>query len=565
MDNSFIADQLNMLAGLMDIHGENSFAAKSIAIAAFSIDKLPEQLEEIAPSKLTSIKGIGASVAKKITELIDTGEIAELKELIARTPQGVFEMMNIKGIGPKKINAIWKEIKIDTVEDLLAACKENKLSAYKGFGAKTQQNIIEGIEVFMNRKKTFLFAQIESYAEAMNDKLALEYKKYLIAPCGDFIRHTLTIEKLEWVTTAPVAEIQKYFSTNNFEEIESEAERIVFKVNPENILLCFYLTKEKDFYSTLFTKNCSEEFLAAWHNKFSFDKEKIISEASVFKNAGVQYIPPFLREKEHIIKAAEENKLPNVIQPEDIKAIIHCHSVWSDGSNTIEQLAEASIKKGFEYLVLSDHSKTAYYAGGLTEERIIAQHHEIDKLNEKFAPFKIFKSIESDILNDGSLDYADEVLETFDIIIASPHSSLKMNEEKAMSRMIKAIENPSTSIMGHITGRLLLSRKGLPLDLKKIIDACAANDVVLEINANPRRLDIDWSVVDYCIEKNVFISINPDAHSLPEFDYVKYGVYAAQKGGLTKQNNVSSFSLKQFEDFIVSQKNKLHYRKSLID
>ncbi len=557
MDNSFIAEQLNMLSGLMDIHGENSFAAKSIAIAAFTIDKLPEPLDEVEPSKITSIKGIGASVSKKITELIDTGEMEELKELIARTPPGVFEMMNIKGIGPKKINAIWKEIKIDTVEDLLAACNGNKLSACKGFGAKTQQNIIEGIEVFMNRKKAFLFAQVESYAEAMNDKLAIAFKKYSIAPCGDFIRHTLTIEKLEWVTTAPIDEIQKYFSKNNFEVIENEEERIIFKANPENVLLCFYQTEEKKFYDTLFAKNCSEEFLNAWQNKFPFDEVKILSEESIFKIAGVQFIPPFLREKEYIIKVAEGDKLPEVIQAEDIKAIIHCHSVWSDGSNTIEQLAEAAIKKGFEYLVLTDHSKTAYYAKGLTEERIITQHIEIDKLNKEFAPFKIFKSIESDILNDGSLDYADEVLETFDIIIASPHSSLKMNEEKAMSRMIKAIENPYTSIMGHITGRLLLSRKGLPLDLKKIIDACAANDVVLEINANPRRLDIDWSVVHYCMEKNVLISINPDAHSLPEFDNVKYGVYAAQKGGLTKQCNVSSFSLKQFEDFIVSQKNKL--------
>ena len=557
IDNSFIADQLTMLAGLMDIHGENSFAAKSIAIAAFGIDKLPEQLSDVAPSKLTSIRGIGASVAKKITELIDTGEIQELKELIDRTPAGVFEMMQIKGIGPKKINAIWKEIKIDSVEDLLSACKENKLSVYKGFGAKTQQNIIEGIEVYINRQKAFLFAQIESYAHSLNERLTAWFAKYLISPAGEFNQHALTIEKLEWVTTAPLSEIQKYFSANNFEEIENGNDKIIFKANPENILLCFYLAEQKDFYATLFKTNCSEEFLNTWQDKFPFNKNDFSSEEEIFSSAGVQIIPPFLREKEYIIKATEENNLPDVIQPADIKAIIHCHSVWSDGSNTIEQLAESAIKKRFEYLVLSDHSKTAYYANGLTEERIIAQHIEIEKVNKKLAPFKIFKSIESDILNDGSLDYADEVLDTFDIVIASPHSSLKMNEEKAMQRMIKAIENPYTSIMGHITGRLLLSRKGLPLDLKKIIDACAANDVVMELNANPRRLDIDWSMIDYCIKKNVLISIDPDAHSLPEFDYVKYGVLAAQKGGLTKQNNLSSFNLSQFEKFVVGQKNKL--------
>ena len=217
-------------------------------------------------------------------------------------------------------------------------------------------------------------------------------------------------------------------------------------------------------------------------------------------------------------------------------------------------MANECIKRGFEYLVISDHSKAAAYANGLTEERIREQHRYVDELNSKLKPFKIFKSIECDILNDGSMDYSNNILATFDLIIASVHSNLKMNEEKAMARLIKAIENPYTTILGHMTGRLLLSRNGYPLDHKKIIDACAANHVVIELNAHPRRLDIDWKWIDYALQKDVLLSIDPDAHALDGYNDIKYGVMAAQKGGLTKEKNLSSFSLKEFEEFLEKRK-----------
>ena len=224
--------------------------------------------------------------------------------------------------------------------------------------------------------------------------------------------------------------------------------------------------------------------------------------------------------------------------------------------NSIEEMAKEAIRLGLQYLVISDHSKTAFYANGLSEERIIAQHGEVDELNKKLAPFKIFKSIESDILNDGSLDYSNDVLNSFNIVIASVHSNLKMTEEKAMMRLLKAIENPYTSILGHMTGRLLLSRNGYPVDHKKIIEACAANNVVIELNAHPRRLDMDWRWIDYALEKNVLISIDPDAHSIEGFADTKYGVMAAQKAGLTKDKNLSSYSLAEFEKFVEEQKGK---------
>jgi len=242
-----------------------------------------------------------------------------------------------------------------------------------------------------------------------------------------------------------------------------------------------------------------------------------------------------------------------LIQPGDIRGIIHSHSQWSDGVHTVEDMAKACIDQGYEYLVISDHSKSAAYANGLTEERIREQHRYIDELNEKFKPFKIFKSIECDILGDGALDYSNNVLSTFDLVIASVHSNLKMTEDKAMMRLLNAIRNPYTTILGHMTGRLLLSRPGYPVDHVTIIDACLENQVVIELNAHPRRLDMDWRWIDYAIEKGVLISIDPDAHSIDGYD-CRYGVLAAQKGGLTKQFNLSSYSLQQFEEYILNRK-----------
>ncbi len=556
-DNSFISDQLSLLAKLMDIHGENSFKTKAYSSAAFTIDKLPEQLSEIPTNKLASIKGIGDSVAKKVLEIFERGEIVALTELIAKTPPGIMQMLNIKGIGPKKITVIWKEMGIESIGELLYACNENRLTLYKGFGEKTQKSIQESIEYFLNNIGSYLYAQIEEFAHSFDTNLKKNFKEYSFLMTGNFRRHLETIDRLEWVTNVPAAALQTYLSENNFVTERLETDESVFQGKDENILLNFYHAAPEQLYHKLFITSCSEAFLYEWNNKALFNEQTYFdSEAGIFDNAKLQFIPAYLRENAAIITKAEQNNLPEVIQPKDITSIIHSHSKWSDGNNTIEEMAKAAIAKGLQYLVISDHSKTAFYANGLTEERLKAQHAEIDELNEKLKPFKIFKSIESDILNDGSLDYTDNVLATFDIIIASIHSNLKMNEEKAMMRLLNAIKNPFTSILGHCTGRLLLSRAGYPVNHKAIIDACAEHNVVIELNAHPRRLDVDWRFIDYCLEKNVLISIDPDAHSTGGFNDIKYGVLAAQKAGVIKQQNLSSYSLPEFEMFLKTQQAK---------
>jgi DNA polymerase (family 10) len=295
----------------------------------------------------------------------------------------------------------------------------------------------------------------------------------------------------------------------------------------------------------------------SWQQLPNFNAQAAFpSESAIFEQVQIPFIHSAQREDPAIIEHAKTKGLNAVIQSSDIKGIIHSHSTWSDGLHTIEQMAVAAKAQGLEYLVISDHSKSAFYANGLQEDRIRAQHKEIDLLNKKLAPFVIFKSIESDILNDGSLDYPDEILALFDLVIASVHSNLKMTEEKAMMRLMNAIENPYTSILGHATGRLLLSRKGYPINHEAIIKACAANDVVIELNAHPRRLDMDWRYIGQAMQEDVLISINPDAHAIDGFEDCNYGVLVAQKAGLTAAQNLSSFSLAEMMEFISYQQAK---------
>jgi DNA polymerase (family 10) len=323
---------------------------------------------------------------------------------------------------------------------------------------------------------------------------------------------------------------------------------------PEQPKVKFHFANREDYFQRLFTSTGSEEFVTAFVEQYPLGKE-INSEREIFERNGLQYIAPAMRENADVIEQSK-TAMPELIQAGDIKAIIHSHSTWSDGKDTIENMAKAAIDKGYEYLVLSDHSEAAYYAQGLKPEQIAAQHIEIDALNAKLQPFKIFKSIEADILGDGNLDYNPQVLKTFDLVIASVHSNLKMSQEKAMSRVMAAIQNPFTTILGHPTGRLLLSRAGYPLDHKTIIDACAEHNVVIEINAHPRRLDLDWRWIAYAIEKGLLLSIDPDAHSANGYKDVYYGVMAAQKGGLSAKQNLSSFTLAEFEAFLEKYREK---------
>lgn len=535
----------------MDIHGENSFKSKSYSIAAFNIEKLPVQVSEISVDKISGLKGIGDSTGKKIIEILQDGKLSVLEDLISKTPAGIIEMMSIKGIGPKKINTIWKVMQIESLGELLYACQENRLLLYKGFGAKTQQNVMDAIEFYFRNKGSFLYAQVERYALNIDNELLKKFPNQLLSLTGSFKRQNEIINEVEWITVISSSSITAFLKENGIETSEVEGEWQVYR-GQENIPLKFFFVEKESFFKELFKTSSSSEFSESWQKKYK--TTEAASEEEIFSLNKINFIPPFLREDPAIIDRAIAAPLPEVIQPSDIKGIIHSHSNWSDGVNTIEEMAMECIAKGFEYLVISDHSKSAFYANGLQEDRIREQHILIDELNAKYAPFKIFKSIESDILNDGNLDYTNEILSSFDLVIASVHSNLKMTEEKAMARLMKAIGNPFTTILGHMTGRLLLSRNGYPVNTSTIIDACKKHSVVIELNAHPRRLDLDWHFIPEAVSKGVTISVDPDAHSIEGYNDVRYGVLAAQKGMLTKENNLSSYSLSQFQQFLLSKK-----------
>ncbi|HEY4937127.1 MAG TPA: PHP domain-containing protein, partial [Puia sp.] len=368
---------------------------------------------------------------------------------------------------------------------------------------------------------------------------------------GAFRRHLEVIDQADWITSIPIADLAPFLKSQNFLIEEEKPDELLFS-GPENIKLKFQIVPPASFHLRVFETSCSHAFLENWNQQFKLNAAAD-SEEMIFQQAGIHFIPTPLREDPALIEKARLAPVPSVIQFSDVKAIIHSHSNWSDGLNTVEEMAKACIEQGYEYLVISDHSKSAFYANGLSEERIREQHLYIDELNARLAPFHIFKSIECDILNDGRLDYSDQVLSTFDLVIASVHSNLKMSQEKAMSRLLTAIQNPHTRILGHPTGRLLLSRAGYPVDHQTLIEACAVHSVVIELNAHPRRLDMDWRWIDYALQKNVLISIDPDAHSIAGYHDIHYGVLAAQKGGVRPGDNLSSFTLQQMMEF-VSQK-----------
>jgi DNA polymerase (family 10) len=326
-DNSFITDQFSLLAKLMDIHGENSFKAKAYSSAAFTIDRLPQQVSEIPAEKLSSIKGIGDSAAKKIYEIFERGEIKALTELIEKTPQGIMQMLNIKGIGPKKITVIWKDMGIESIGELLYACNENRLTLYKGFGEKTQKSIQESIEYFLNNIGNYLYAHVEKIAYALDEELKKNFLQYEFLMTGDFRRQLETIDKLEWVTNVPEKELQDYLLQHKFVTEKIDAEESVYKGEEENIQLNFYHTASEKLYAKLFQTSCSNDFLDEWNNKYPTDKFAVYSnEEEIFEDAKLPFIPAFLRETKSIINKAEKKELPDVIQTKDIKAIIHSHS-----------------------------------------------------------------------------------------------------------------------------------------------------------------------------------------------------------------------------------------------
>lgn len=528
MSNKEIGSYFSLLAELMELHEENAFKIKSYAYAGRNLRNIELPLTEMTVDEMELYEGVGNAIAHKIFDFIHTGKFELLEKYLAITPKGVVEMLQIKGIGPKKIRQLWKELDIENLGELEYACTENRLLELKGFGKKTQENILQQLQFIHQNSNKFRWAQLELIANEIMDALLDEFPNYQISFCGEYRRKNIILEKVEILLDITDVGVQTQLQEK-------------YKDYPVE----FHFSTPQFFYLDLLKRSSAEEHFSFLSYKLE-EQQAFASEEEIYASVQLPFIPPEIRDNNFEWTYVEQNKLYQLVELNAIKGIVHSHTQYSDGANTINEMAEYCLRNNFEYLVVSDHSKSAFYANGLTEDRLIKQHEEIDKLNANHPDFKIFKSIECDILYDGSLDYTDDVLSSFDLVIASVHSNLKMNEEKAMQRLLKAIENPKMHILGHLTGRLLLSRSGYPVNHKKIIDACAQNGVCIEINANPYRLDIDYKWLQYCMEKNVWISINPDAHNLAGIQDITYGIHAARKGGLLKSFLINALPADEF-------------------
>ena len=551
LDNKSITRKLKLIIQLMELHEENPFKIRSYQSAIYTIDQGGVSLDGLTKDQLQEIKGIGKSMAEVIVALDETGTAPILDELMAKTPEGLLEVLQIKGLGPKKIKVLWKELNVTSTHELMEACQSGQVAKLKGFGEKTQQSIITAMEYQEANRSKWLYADLEPVVEALRQDLEQKFGVGKVAVTGDYARKIEVLEQIDLIVEIPDGKAD-FTLINSIPTLSQQLKlSSPFKwrgeVNDLGLRVNIHFALPTEFVRDNLLRTGSRNHLLApvldYPSLASFFRSKPFeSELQAYQEAGLSYIAPELREGQFEIVLAKEGKLPILLEMEDLRGSLHNHSTYSDGKHTLKDMATYCQSLGYEYLGIADHSRSAFYAGGLDIEKVAEQQREIKVLNEELAPFRIFSGIESDILVDGSLDYPEDVLASFDFVVASIHSALSMTRQKATARLIKAIENPYTTILGHPTGRLLLRRDGYPIDHQAIIDACAANEVVIEINANPWRLDLDWRWIHYALEKGVRLSINPDAHEKEAYADMRYGVMVARKGGLTREMTLNALS-----------------------
>ena len=541
MNNKEIARKFNLLGKVMELHDENPFKVRSYTSAYASLRKVSSPLIEMSEEELSEIKGVGKAIVGKIVELRDSGSMVTLQRYLDITPPGILEMLQIRGFGPKKVKVIWNQLNITTPGELLMACQENRLVELKGFGMKTQKALQEQLEFYFASRGQVHYAYVIDEANELLVLLQNRFSESLVELTGEIRRKMPIVNAIEILTTASKEEMEAF--------ILELAEEIPELLSYKSYAVEITQVEEAYFGMEQFEKSASKEFLEAADIEYEAYEE----EESIFLEWDMAFVDPEYRESAMAIDQAKYGMLPDLITNEDMLGVVHNHSTYSDGLHTLKEMSDYTRDNGFQYLVMSDHSKAAFYADGLKEDQVEAQWADIDQINASYDDgFRVYKGIEADILNDGSMDYGNDFLSQFEVVVASIHSQLNMDMEKANRRLIKAIENPHTHILGHMTGRLLLSRAGYPIDHELIIDACAANGMIIELNANPQRLDMDWTWIPSALEKGVMISINPDAHVRESIHYMQFGVHVARKAGLTKEQCLNSKNADDFARWVAS-------------
>ncbi len=551
MKKSDIIDILSEIAVLLELKGENPFKSRSYSNAARILESAPEDLTTlIQTEKLDTLKGIGESISKKIHEFAETGELAYYNELKSSFPQGLLEMLRIPNLGPKRVKVLFEKLGVKSIAELEYACHENRLLTLPGFGVKSQDNILKGIDFVKKSANQFLCSVAAEEAEILVAALRGSDQVRNASIAGSLRRRKEIVKDIDIVasSTSPERVMDLFCSHESVEEIlEKGATKSNVRlrrgisvdlriVPPESYpFLLHHLTGSKNHNIALRARAQKMGLKMSEWGLFGTDGKSLAcaDENEIFAALGLDEIPPELREDLGEIEAAEKHSLPSLLTEDQLAGIIHVHTAHSDGINTVEEMVTGAVQMGATYIGISDHSQSALYAGGLKEIALEKQWKEIDAVQKKLPQIRIFKGVESDILGDGNLDYPERILRKFDFIVASVHSRFNMGEEEMTKRVITAIENPHTTILGHPTGRLLLGREPFQINLEKILAAAARHGVAIELNANPQRLDLDWRHLKHAREMGIPISINPDAHSLTGLADTRYGVGIARKGWLT--------------------------------
>jgi DNA polymerase (family 10) len=541
-----IAAVLEEIAFLLELKGENPFKVKAYATGARVIESLPEEPAVLVQKGLLrNVKGIGQTLEGTVTELVTTGRSTVHQELQAAFPASLLDMAAIPGLGPKKLKAIYDHLGISTVGELEYACIENRLVGLQGFGQKSQEKILAGIRQYKRRQGFHLYANVIEEAEGILAAVRGTPGVVRADHAGEIRRRCEVVQALVLVAAGGQSQslIDALRGVPEVTQVEYQTEaRTLVARSPQGLPVSIKLTEAATYGWELLLATGNPEHVESLTRRLQGRGAQLqgASEEAIYADAGLPYIPPELREGHGEIELAESGGLPVLLEPGQIQGVFHTHTIYSDGSATLEQMVEATRLLGYRYIGISDHSQSAFYANGLKEERIRAQHAEIAAVQKKFPDVRIFKGIEADILADGAMDYPDEVLATFDFVIASVHSRFNLSEEEQTRRICRALANPYVTMLGHSTGRLLLSRDGYRVDMRQVLDAAAAHGKIVEINANPHRLDLDWRLCGYAKQKGVKFSINPDAHSTEGLADVPFGVNVARKGGVTAQDVVNT-------------------------
>jgi len=568
-----IAEALEEISVLLELKGENPFKSRAYANAARVIRGTDLEVDEfIAQAAAGKIKGVGETISEKISILRKSGRLPYLEELRATFPAGLMELFKVPGLGAKKVKTLYAELGISSLGELEYACHENRLVELPGFGAKTQENILTGIKRLAAYAGRFRYSVARTAADRVVEDLRQSGLCIDLEIGGSIRRKLETAKDIDLLATSkkPKKLMDLFVKNPQAQQVVAHGETKSALVLNNGIAVDLRVVAPGEYASALlhFTGNKEHNtLLRALAKKsglklneyglFDGDKPLILkSEAEIYQCLGLHYIPPELREGRNEVDYAVGNEIPPLVELSDLQGIVHAHTNYSDATMTLRRLAETVRQLGYKYLGLTDHSQSAAYARGLKPADLKRQHDEVDRLNAELAPFKIFKGVESDILPDGSLDYPDDILAAFDFVIASVHSKFNMTEKDMTRRIIRAVQNRFTTILGHPTGRLLLSREAYPVNISEVLEAAAESKTAIELNANPHRLDLDWRYLPRAKNLGIPIAICPDAHSAEGLGDVEYGIGIARKGWLTKTDVLTCWDVKTVEAYFGKKRKK---------